>query len=58
MTVYLKACPKCRGDVDVDFREGEAQCVQCGFHSFISSKPDEPEPKLMQLPGEDKKSWH
>jgi hypothetical protein len=33
--IYLKACPRCRGDLVLEtaFRDGELVCLQCAFRA-------------------------
>lgn len=47
MTLYLKACPRCRGDIQLDDDQygRYMECLQCGF--LIRSKAeDKPSPAL------------
>lgn len=47
MTLYLKACPRCRGDIQLDDDQygRYMECLQCGF--LIRSKAeDRPSPAL------------
>ena len=39
--LYLKGCPRCRGDIYADSDEYGAyrQCLQCGFVSYPAKEP-------------------
>ncbi|MDA1256314.1 MAG: hypothetical protein O3C10_00500 [Chloroflexi bacterium] len=41
MTLYLKSCPRCRGDIQLDTDQFGLymECLQCGF--LIRSKAEE-----------------
>jgi len=42
MRIRLKSCPKCKGDllVDWDFHGRYLQCLQCGYMSDLRDQPD------------------
>lgn len=35
--LFLKACPKCHGDMTNGAEPGERSCLQCGFISYGSA---------------------
>ena len=41
--IFLKACPKCRGDIvlDRDMYGGYARCLQCGYLKDVTGKYEE-----------------
>ncbi len=38
--IYLKSCPRCRGDMMVEAMLGEVElvCLQCGYRSPLPAK--------------------
>ena len=47
MTLYLKACPRCRGDIQLDTEQygRYMECLQCGF--LIRSKAEDKRNAIM-----------
>ena len=51
--LWLKACPRCRGDLSLEmneFEEGELSCLQCGYRKYRAAlrSPESAEPAGQQ----------